>query len=64
MLKKPDDLTLDIYQWQSKTETVEEEAEEAPEAKEDGAVEEEKEKKTKKVEKTTWDWSKVNNVVS
>ncbi|CAD6197147.1 unnamed protein product [Caenorhabditis auriculariae] len=55
-------INFNIYQWQSKTETVEEPVEEeAP--KEDGAVEEEKEeKKTKKVEKTTWDWERVNNV--
>ncbi|CAB3409913.1 unnamed protein product [Caenorhabditis bovis] len=55
-------INFDIYLWQSKTEMVEETVEEeAP--KEDGAVEEEKEeKKTKKVEKTTWDWEKVNNV--
>uniref|UniRef100_A0A0M3IX96 Endoplasmin n=1 Tax=Ascaris lumbricoides TaxID=6252 RepID=A0A0M3IX96_ASCLU len=49
----------------SKTETVEEPIEEDAEdkkAEEDGKVEEEKEKKTKKVEKTTWDWEKVNNV--
>ncbi|GMT24674.1 hypothetical protein PFISCL1PPCAC_15971, partial [Pristionchus fissidentatus] len=56
-------INFNIYQWGSKTETVEEEAEEEekPE-KEDGAVEEEAEKKTKKVEKTTWDWDRVNNV--
>lgn len=57
-----------IYLWQSKTETVEESVEdELPTEKksevEDGMVEEEKEgKRTKKVEKTTWDWEKVNNV--
>lgn len=55
-------INFNIYQWQSKTETVEEETEDASEANEDGVVEEEKEKKTKKVEKTTWDWVKVNNV--
>ncbi|CAJ0930776.1 unnamed protein product, partial [Mesorhabditis belari] len=54
-------INFNIYLWQSKTETVEEPVEE--ETKEDGAVEEEKEeKKTKKVEKTTWDWEKVNTV--
>uniref|UniRef100_F1KV29 Endoplasmin n=1 Tax=Ascaris suum TaxID=6253 RepID=F1KV29_ASCSU len=58
-------INFDIYLWQSKTETVEEPIEEDAEdkkAEEDGKVEEEKEKKTKKVEKTTWDWEKVNNV--
>ncbi|GMS97769.1 hypothetical protein PENTCL1PPCAC_19944, partial [Pristionchus entomophagus] len=57
-------INFNIYQWASKTETVEEEVEEEekPE-KEDGAVEEEEaEKKTKKVEKTSWDWDRVNNV--
>lgn len=55
-------INFNIYQWGSKTETVEEEAEEEEKEKEDGAVEEEKEKKTKKVEKTTWDWEKMNSV--
>ncbi|KHN71590.1 Endoplasmin [Toxocara canis] len=59
-------INFDIYLWQSKVETVEEPVEEEPAEKkteeEDGKVEEEKEKKTKKVEKTTWDWEKVNNV--
>ncbi|RCN26072.1 Endoplasmin family protein [Ancylostoma caninum] len=56
-------INFNIYLWQSKTEMVEEPVEEEPKAKEDGAVEEEKEeKKTKKVEKTTWDWERVNNV--
>ncbi|VDK31535.1 unnamed protein product, partial [Anisakis simplex] len=60
-------INFDIYLWQSKTETVEEPVEEEQPAEkkaeeEDGKVEEEKEKKTKKVEKTTWDWEKVNTV--
>lgn len=56
-------INFDIYLWQSKTEMVEEPVEEEAASTEDGAVEEEKEeKKTKKVEKTTWDWEKVNNV--
>ncbi|PAV91135.1 hypothetical protein WR25_10954 [Diploscapter pachys] len=56
-------INFNIYLWQSKTEMVDEEVEEEPKEKEDGAVEEEKEeKKVKKVEKTTWDWEKVNNV--
>lgn len=56
-------INFDIFLWQSKTEMVEEAVEEEPATTEDGAVEEEKEeKKTKKVEKTTWDWEKVNNV--
>ncbi|CAJ0579555.1 unnamed protein product, partial [Mesorhabditis spiculigera] len=53
-------INFNIFLWQSKTETVEEPIEEE-EPKEDGAVEEEKEK-TKKVEKTIWDWDKVNTV--
>ncbi|PIO52464.1 ATPase/histidine kinase/DNA gyrase B/HSP90 domain protein, partial [Teladorsagia circumcincta] len=56
-------INFSIYLWQSKTEMVEEPVEEEPATKEDGAVEEEKEeKKTKKVEKTIWDWERVNNV--
>lgn len=59
-------INFPIYLWQSKTETVEEPVEDEPaeaEKSEDGAVEEEKEeKKTKKVEKTTWDWERVNNI--
>ncbi|ETN77129.1 Hsp90 protein [Necator americanus] len=57
-------INFNIYLWQSKTEMVDEPVEEQPkEAKEDGTVEEEKEEqKTKKVEKTTWDWERVNNV--
>lgn len=57
-------INFNIYLWQSKTEMVDEPVEEElKEAKEDGTVEEEKEeKKTKKVEKTTWDWERVNNV--
>lgn len=56
-------INFNIYLWQSKTETVEEPIEEEAAPKEDGAVEEEKEeKKTKKVEKTTWDWERVNNM--
>ncbi|PIO70625.1 Hsp90 protein [Teladorsagia circumcincta] len=56
-------INFSIYLWQSKTEMVEEPVEEEPTTKEDGAVEEEKEeKKTKKVEKTIWDWERVNNV--
>uniref|UniRef100_A0A0K0CZI7 HATPase_c domain-containing protein n=1 Tax=Angiostrongylus cantonensis TaxID=6313 RepID=A0A0K0CZI7_ANGCA len=57
-------INFNIYLWQSKTETVDEPIElEAEKTGEDGAVEEEKEdKKTKKVEKTTWDWDRVNNV--
>lgn len=56
-------INFNIYLWQSKTETIEEPVEEDVKEKEDGAVEEEKEeKKTKKVEKTVWDWEKVNNV--
>ncbi|VDD85347.1 unnamed protein product [Enterobius vermicularis] len=60
-------INFSIYLWQSKTETVEEEEEETTTEKakgeeedEDGKVEEEK--KVKKVEKTIWDWEKVNNV--
>ena len=54
-------LILEVFQ----TETVEEPEEEpatteTKEEEEDGKVEEEK--KMKKVEKTTWDWEKVNNV--
>ncbi|KAK6056031.1 Hsp90 protein [Cooperia oncophora] len=56
-------INFSIYLWQSKIETVEEPVEDEPTTKEDGAVEEEKEeKKTKKVEKTVWDWERVNNV--
>ncbi|VDL84784.1 unnamed protein product [Nippostrongylus brasiliensis] len=59
-------INFNIYLWQSKTEKVEEIVEEdtaKKEPKEDGAVEEEKEeKKTKEVEKTVWDWDRVNNV--
>ncbi|KAK5968583.1 Glycoprotein 93 [Trichostrongylus colubriformis] len=56
-------INFNIYLWQSKTETVEEPVEDESTTKEDGAVEEEKEeKKTKKVEKTIWDWDRVNNV--
>ena len=59
-------INFDIYLWQSKTETVEEPVEEAEETKteEDGAVEEEKEEKpkTKSVEKTVWDWERINSV--
>ncbi|MFH4975938.1 hypothetical protein AB6A40_002647 [Gnathostoma spinigerum] len=60
-------INFDIFIWESKTVTVEEKVEDAgeetkPEA-EDGKVEEEKEeKKTKKVEKTIWDWVKINTV--
>jgi heat shock protein beta len=60
-------INFDIFLWQSKTETVEEPIEEeaAPEKKsEDGEVEEEKEDKpkTKSVEKTVWDWEKINSM--
>lgn len=59
-------INFDIFLWQSKTETVEEPVEDAEETKteEDGAVEEEKEEKpkTKTVEKTVWDWEKINSV--
>uniref|UniRef100_A0A8R1TTU6 HATPase_c domain-containing protein n=1 Tax=Onchocerca volvulus TaxID=6282 RepID=A0A8R1TTU6_ONCVO len=63
-------INFNIYLWQSKTETVEEPVEEQTEkvAEErtedaDGKVEEDKmEPKTKKVEKTTWDWEKINSV--
>ncbi|VDM60675.1 unnamed protein product [Angiostrongylus costaricensis] len=57
-------INFNIYLWQSKTETVDEPVEqEVVKTGEDGAVEEEKEdKKTKKVEKTTWDWERVNNM--
>lgn len=59
-------INFDIFLWQSKTETVEEPIEDAEETKteEDGAVEEEKEEKpkTKTVEKTVWDWEKINSV--
>jgi heat shock protein beta len=61
-------INFDIFLWQSKTETVEEPLDEEPtkeeKVDEDGAVEEEKseEKKTKKVERTIWDWEKVNTV--
>ncbi|KAK0398185.1 hypothetical protein QR680_002461 [Steinernema hermaphroditum] len=59
-------INFNIYLWESKTETVEEPIEEAAaeSAAEDGQVEEEKEEKpkTKKVEKTVWDWERVNNV--
>ncbi|CAI5448364.1 unnamed protein product [Caenorhabditis angaria] len=56
-------INFNIALWQSTTEMVEEAVEEEVAPTEDGAVEEEKEeKKTKKVEKTTWDWAKVNNI--
>uniref|UniRef100_A0A7I5EAY0 ATP-binding region and Heat shock protein Hsp90 domain containing protein n=1 Tax=Haemonchus contortus TaxID=6289 RepID=A0A7I5EAY0_HAECO len=59
-------INFSIFLWQSKTEMVEvptEPIEDDTTKKEDGAVEEEKEeKKTKKIEKTTWDWERVNNV--
>ncbi|VDP44032.1 unnamed protein product [Heligmosomoides polygyrus] len=58
-------INFNIYLWQSKTETVDVpvEEEETPKKEEDGAVEEEKEEpKTKKIEKTVWDWERVNNV--
>lgn len=59
-------INFDIYLWQSKTETVEEPVEEETKEKttEDGAVEEEKEEKpkTKSVEKTVWDWEKINQM--
>ncbi|XGW29060.1 hypothetical protein V3C99_008676 [Haemonchus contortus] len=58
-------INFSIFLWQSKTEMVEVPTEPIEEdgKKEDGAVEEEKEeKKTKKIEKTTWDWERVNNV--
>uniref|UniRef100_A0A7E4W245 HATPase_c domain-containing protein n=1 Tax=Panagrellus redivivus TaxID=6233 RepID=A0A7E4W245_PANRE len=57
-------INFDIFLWQSKTETVEEPAEEEETKTEDGAVEEEKEEKpaTKSVEKTVWDWEKINSV--
>lgn len=63
-------INFSIYLWQSKTETVEEPVEEETEKltdekteDADGKIEEEKmESKTKKVEKTTWDWEKINNV--
>jgi heat shock protein beta len=54
-------INFDIFLWQSKTETVEE-PQETEEKSEDGAVEEEKEPKTKSVEKTVWDWEKINSV--
>ncbi|KAL3982031.1 Endoplasmin [Acanthocheilonema viteae] len=63
-------INFNIYMWQSKTETVEEPVEEETEKvtdekteDADGKVEEDKtESKTKKVEKTTWDWEKINNI--
>ncbi|OZC09878.1 Endoplasmin family protein [Onchocerca flexuosa] len=67
-------INFNIYLWQSKTETVEEVVEEPIEEKTekvaeertedvDGKVEEDKmEPKTKKIEKTTWDWEKINSV--
>ncbi|CAG9532525.1 unnamed protein product [Cercopithifilaria johnstoni] len=63
-------INFNIYMWQSKTETVEEPFEEETEKvtderteDADGKVEEDRmEAKTKKVEKTTWDWEKINNV--
>ncbi|XP_006004184.1 endoplasmin isoform X2 [Latimeria chalumnae] len=62
-------INFPIYVWSSKTETVEEplEEEEAKEkdADEEAAVEEEdedKKTKTKKVEKTVWDWERMNDI--
>ncbi|KAM3726438.1 Endoplasmin [Dirofilaria immitis] len=63
-------INFNIYLWQSKTETVEEPVEEQAEKvtegrteDADGKVEEDKmEPKTKKIEKTTWDWEKINSV--
>ncbi|VDN17081.1 unnamed protein product, partial [Gongylonema pulchrum] len=64
-------INFNIFLWQSKTETVEEPVEEVSKAESheekaedvDGKVEDEKsEPKMKKIEKTTWDWEKVNNV--
>ncbi|VDM23449.1 unnamed protein product, partial [Wuchereria bancrofti] len=62
-------INFNIYLWQSKTETVDEPIEELEKVNDektedaDGKVEEDKiEPKTKKVEKTTWDWEKINNV--
>ncbi|KJH50066.1 Hsp90 protein [Dictyocaulus viviparus] len=56
-------INFNIYLWQSKTEMIEDTLEQDAEKTEDGSVEEEKEKKkTDKVEKTTWDWERVNNV--
>ncbi|VDN59038.1 unnamed protein product [Dracunculus medinensis] len=63
-------INFDIHFWDLKVVTEEEpvEEDEAKESKkesedEDGKVEDEKEeKKTKKIEKTVWDWQKINNV--
>ncbi|KAH7721870.1 Heat shock protein Hsp90 [Aphelenchoides avenae] len=60
-------INFDIYLWQSRTETVDEpvDDEATPEKKaEDGEVEEEKEDKpkTKSVEKTVWEWQKINSM--
>ncbi|KAK6110286.1 Endoplasmin [Brugia pahangi] len=62
-------INFNIYLWQSKTETVDESIEEVEKVNDektedaDGKVEEDKiEQKTKKVEKTTWDWEKINNI--
>lgn len=58
-------INLEIYLWQSKTETVEEPVEEEEsKTTEEGAVEEEKEDKpkTKTSTKTVWDWERANAV--
>ncbi|CAI4232021.1 unnamed protein product [Auanema sp. JU1783] len=53
-------INFNIYLWQSKTETVEVPKTESID--ENGAVEEEKDSKPEKVEKTVWDFERVNNV--
>lgn len=58
-------INFDILLWQSRTETVEEPVEEVDEEKKDEEEKkegEEKKPKTKTVEKTTWDWEKVNSM--
>ena len=56
-------INFDIFLWQSKTETVEEPEDKEEKASEDGAVEEEESApKTKSVEKTVWDWERINSV--
>ena len=59
-------INFNIYLWSSTTKTVEESAEDDEKPVETGeddeaAVEDEVEKSTKKVEKTTWDWTLVND---
>ncbi|KAI6214183.1 Endoplasmin [Aphelenchoides besseyi] len=61
-------INFDIYLWESKTVTVDEpvEDEEPVKTEEEGEVKEETDEeakpKTKSVEKTVWDWNKVNNL--